>query len=68
MLWSELRTYVPEITVYITFLVGAIPLLAYVRSLVVRWTSKSRTISSTPRSYVQRPPPPSSSTTVDSTF
>ena len=55
MPWSELKTYVPEITVYVSFLVGTITLLAYVRSLLVRWTSKSRTISSTPHSYVQRP-------------
>ena len=52
---SELETYVLEITVYVSFLVGAITLLAYVRSPLVRWTSKSRTISSTPHSYVQRP-------------
>ena len=55
MLWSELKPYVSEITVYISLLVGAITLLAYVRSPLVRWTSKFRTISSTPRSYVQRP-------------
>ena len=52
---SELRTSVLELTVYITFFVGAITLLAYIRSPLVRWTSKSRTISSTPHSYVQRP-------------
>ena len=55
MLWSELETYVLDITVYVSFLVGAITLSAYARSLLVRWTSKSRTISSTPHSYVQRP-------------
>ena len=55
MPWSELETYVLESTVYISFLVGAITLLAFVRSPLVRWTLKSRTISSTPHSYVQRP-------------
>ena len=55
MLWSALRTYLPELTVYISLLVGAITLWTYVRPLLVRWTSKSRTISSTPHSYVQRP-------------
>ena len=55
MLWSELKTYVPDITVYISLFTGAITLLAYVRSPLVRWMSKSRTISSTPHSYVQPP-------------
>ena len=55
MQWSELEINLPDITVYISFLVGAITLLAYIRSLLVRWTSKSRTISSTPHSYVRRP-------------
>ena len=55
MSWSEFETYVLEITVYLSFLVGAITLVASVRPLLVRWTSKSRAISSTPHSYVQRP-------------